>query len=193
MNSLLRTCVAAGLIAILAGCGEDKAPIGRKEMAELLVDVHLAESYSTLVKPDTLHMQGERNTDSLSRWYHNVFSHHHISAKDFVAAVDWYKAHPRELDSVYNRMIPLLGELEAKSVDTAKTKADTTKADSTIAATKKADSLAKAKTADSLKKANTMVKRAADSASKKAKDTLQKKRRKVVPLRRKDSLSHREP
>jgi hypothetical protein len=91
---------------------KDKPPIDDAKMEKLLVDIGLAEAYATLVN-DSLHKQRDKNMDSLAVYYQAVLKHHSISLQQFQQALDWYKKHPRELDSLYNRVLPVYSSFEA--------------------------------------------------------------------------------
>jgi hypothetical protein len=86
-----------------------------KEMGKLLMDLHIAEAYSTLVKKDSLHQQSAKNYDSLSVYYKDVFTHYHITQAQFDATMSWYREHPDDLDTVYTNMLPAMGILETTS------------------------------------------------------------------------------
>jgi hypothetical protein len=73
-------------------------------MAAILTDIHLAESYSTLLK-DSLHQSGDRNLDSLNALYQTILGHYNITLKEFNTSFEWYKKHPSELDSIYQKVI----------------------------------------------------------------------------------------
>jgi len=80
-------------------------------MAELMVDIHMAETYSTMVK-DSVHINGKKNPDSLAAFYKDILAHHHVTMEQFSKSLEWYKAHPNEMDSLYNNMIPILTEIK---------------------------------------------------------------------------------
>ena len=83
-------------------------------MEEVLLDIHLAEAYSTFVPKDTAVRVTEKNMDSLAVYYSRIFDSHNITREQFVSSMKWYKEHPQELDSVYTRMIPHISEMEGK-------------------------------------------------------------------------------
>lgn len=89
---------------------DTEAPIAREKMTEILTDIHLAETYSTMVW-DSVRMVN-KHPDSLSAFYNTILQHHGISLDSFSAGMDWYSAHPTELDSVYNSVISNLSTLE---------------------------------------------------------------------------------
>jgi len=74
-------------------------------MEKVLLDVQLAEVYSTMASKDSTQLQGLKNNDSLAVYYKEIFTHHHIDANQFMTSLDWYRAHPEELDSVYRAVL----------------------------------------------------------------------------------------
>lgn len=80
-------------------------------MAELMVDIQMAETYSTMVK-DSVHTNGKKNADSLAAFYKDILAHHNITMEQFSKSLDWYKSHPNEMDTLYNDMIPILTETQ---------------------------------------------------------------------------------
>ena len=84
-------------------------------MEKVLLDVNVAESYSAMVK-DSLHRVGSKNTDSLTAYYKDIFAHHKITAEQFSTSLNWYKAHPAQLDSIYNNMIPVVQKWQTRPI-----------------------------------------------------------------------------
>ena len=76
-------------------------------MQKVLLDINLAEAYSQNIK-DSLHRRGSKNIDSLAVFYKDIFEHYHITKEQFAQSMDWYKSHPEDLDTVYNKMIPVV-------------------------------------------------------------------------------------
>lgn len=70
-----------------------------EKMRALLLDINIAESYSTMVKDSTRKI-GSKSTDSLAAYYKTIFEHHHITKGAFDTSLAWYKQHPAEFDSV---------------------------------------------------------------------------------------------
>ena len=95
-------------VAITTSCknngGGDHLP--PKVMQKVLLDISIAESYSTVVK-DSTHKQGGKNIDSLTAFYKDIFAHHHITEEQFTESLDWYKSNPTELDSMYTALLPI--------------------------------------------------------------------------------------
>ena len=111
-----RLVLLGGIVAILASCSEDTAPVPRAKMAKVLRDIHIAEAWSTMAGPDSLRNSStRRNIDSLAAYYQAILARHELTLDGFSEAYEWYKIHPLELDSVYARVVPMLSELEAKS------------------------------------------------------------------------------
>lgn len=104
-------CVS--LILPLAACQQimQEEHLPRATMQNVLMDLHLAEVYSTLAGRDSLHTGGAKNLDSLAVYYNEVFAHHKINKDEFVKSISWYRSHPDELDSAYARMIPAMEKI----------------------------------------------------------------------------------
>ena len=82
-----------------------------KVMQKVLLDINLAEAYSTFEK-DTLHKAAAKNMDSLSFHYKDIFAHYNITQAQFIQSLDWYKNHPGNLDTLYNNLIPIVTKLQ---------------------------------------------------------------------------------
>lgn len=90
------------LMIMAASCRQNKgAPLSKEEMQKVLIDVQLAEVYSTMAKNDSVQTEGLKDNDSLAVFYKEVFQHHHITADQFIQSLNWYRAHPDQLDTVY--------------------------------------------------------------------------------------------
>ncbi len=100
--------IAMAMLAAFASCKQSLSGdhLPPAVMQKVLLDVNLAEAYSTSVK-DSVHRGGLKNTDSLAAFYKTIFAHYNITQAQFSASMEWYKAHPEEMDSVYNKMIPV--------------------------------------------------------------------------------------
>jgi hypothetical protein len=103
-------CLAMCLL-LMASCKykpkkkEDHLP--RELMQKALLDVNIAEAYSTLVKDSTYNKTVGKNFDSLAVYYKSILAHHKISAEAFSNSLNWYKQNPDEMDSIYVKMIPV--------------------------------------------------------------------------------------
>jgi hypothetical protein len=85
-----------------------------KQMEKILLDISLAESYSTMVK-DSTHAFGTKNYDSLTVYYKEVFEHHKVTSAQFSESLAWYKSHPTELDSIYADLLPKVIRIQSKA------------------------------------------------------------------------------
>ncbi len=81
-------------------------------MALVLSDLHLAEARAAQLPADSGgHADLGRNLDSLAVFYHTILQHHDLDTTQFRQALDWYIAHPEQLDSVYKKGIVQLEKL----------------------------------------------------------------------------------
>ncbi len=111
---LLSAVIAVSLLMTTGSCddqGAKDAPIPREKMQRLLLDINIAEVYSGMTK-DTLHKPGTKNADSLTAFYTDVFAHHQVTREQFEQAMVWYKAHPDEMDSLVNAIMPEVERLQ---------------------------------------------------------------------------------
>jgi len=101
-------------ILFVAGCkpnmGSDLLPPA--VMMKMLTDIQLAETYSGQVKGDPRQRAFAKNTDSLALYYKEIFAHYKVSQQQFDDNIQWYKAHPEDLDSIYVKMIPELSKYD---------------------------------------------------------------------------------
>lgn len=96
----------------LASCNNGKPPVTEAKMALVLTDLHLAEARATQLPPDSGgHSDLGRNLDSLAVFYKEVLHRYNLDTAQFRQALDWYMAHPKELDSVYKMGIAQLENL----------------------------------------------------------------------------------
>lgn len=103
------------LLFAFTSCQEVTTPhLPAEKMEEILLDIHLAEAYSTMVPKDSTVRITDKNLDSLAVYYKKVFDNHQITPQQFLSSMKWYKEHPVELDSIYTRMIPRISEIEGK-------------------------------------------------------------------------------
>jgi hypothetical protein len=86
-------------------------------MKAILMDIHIAEAYSSLIVVDSLQKKNfNKNTDSLAVFYQTIFKQHQVNLTQFEAAIQWYALHPEALDSAYTKMLPVLDSLKALPV-----------------------------------------------------------------------------
>ncbi len=79
-------------------------------MEQILLDINLAEAYSTMVR-DSLHKLGNKNPDSLAKYYKDIFNHHNVTREQFEKSLYWYKAHPDDLDTLVNNILPVVTKM----------------------------------------------------------------------------------
>lgn len=103
------------LILFLFACKTnlEQAPISREKMTSILLDVHYAEAYSSMLKSDSLQKKyNNKNIDSLAFFYKQILNKHQVSLDLFDSAMKWYSTHPQEMDSVYTHLLPVLDSLK---------------------------------------------------------------------------------
>lgn len=95
------------LLLTLLACNnaEDKPHLSKEKMRDILLDINIAESYSSMVR-DTIYGIGTKNADSLAAFYKAIFTHHHISRQEYEASLAWYKSNPAEMDSLFSSLVP---------------------------------------------------------------------------------------
>jgi len=110
LNKKLHILLAASL-CLTVSCKrknrESNDHIPAKQMEKIMLDVNVAEAYSTLVK-DSLHKPGEKNTDSLAVYYKTIFDHYHVTEEQYKESIEWYKRHPDDLDTLFNNISPVV-------------------------------------------------------------------------------------
>jgi hypothetical protein len=86
-------------------------------MQAVLLDIQLAEAYSIGLNEDSLAPAAkyEKNKDSLLLFYMEILKHHHLSFAGFNQAMDWYKVHPAEMDSLISGTIENLNKAKAEN------------------------------------------------------------------------------
>lgn len=107
-----RLVLLAAFLCLAAACRNDHAPLSPAKMEAVLLDVQVAEVYSSMVPRDSI--KGEsKNTDSLAAWYRSIFQHHGVTREEFDQSVNWYRNHPEELDSVYTHVMHRLEQTKS--------------------------------------------------------------------------------
>lgn len=149
-----RNSVFLVFILFLFSCKNDKLPegiIGRKEMASLLVDVHLADGavYMTAI-PDSINKYG-------MGLYKAVFNKHKVDSVTFRKSFQYYARNPIDMDKIYN---VVMKELQHKQ-------------DSLTKIIRVSDSIRSARAGDSIRK-----KMKADSAQEMQRINLLKRKKK---------------
>src|ERR1041384_2925395 len=99
---------------LLDCCKPQEQHLSHEQMEAILLDAHLAETYSTMAGKDSGRDLVTKNQDSLAAWYHAIFAHHHVTAAQFNESMDWYRGHPDELDTLYSHIIRKFDKQDAK-------------------------------------------------------------------------------
>ena len=94
------------LIAFLLflACKPTFKPLPPKDLEKLLADINFAETYCAQIR-DTAHKDLGKNIDSLNYYYQAIMQHYHLTQDQLTANLEWCKANPEELDSVYAKVI----------------------------------------------------------------------------------------
>lgn len=104
LNKKLLLLASFVSILFLASCKPDKGkpPIGKHEMAMILVDVHTAQAltfYQTTIPKDQLEKD---------RYYKSVLEKHKVTEAVFDSAVAWYARNTGDYKLVYFEVIDTL-------------------------------------------------------------------------------------
>lgn len=84
-------------------------------MKNILLDIHLAEAYSSIIVRDSVHKaRYNKEIDSLSLFYKQILSRNKVAPEAFEQALQWYALHPDKMDSVYTRLTPVLDSMKTK-------------------------------------------------------------------------------
>lgn len=85
-------------------------------MKLILLDVHFAESYSSMLSDTLQKKSNNKNIDSLAVFYGQILKKHGVSYELFDSAMNWYSDHPNELDSVYTYLLPVMDSLKTTTL-----------------------------------------------------------------------------
>ena len=91
-------------ILLITGCKSKIKPIPPREMEHVLLDINIAETYSSIIK-DSLHKDMSKNMDSLAEYYHIILNHYRITPQQLEENLAFYKANPEALDSACGRAL----------------------------------------------------------------------------------------
>lgn len=102
-------------VLLLVSCKEknDGEHFSREKMSSILLDIHYAEVYSTMVN-DSLHQIKNKNKDSLVIYYADILKHHNVTPEAFKQSMSWYEMHPGELEWVYIDMLNAVTQKESQ-------------------------------------------------------------------------------
>jgi len=112
------------ILGVVTACKkpEDKPPVDRNKMAQVITDLQIAENYSLGLHPknDSNVRRFTKNTDSLYVFYSSILNHYQLSFDDFNQAIGWYKNHPTEMDSLLSTALDCLNQAKARLGVTSK-------------------------------------------------------------------------
>ena len=101
---------------LLCACGTNKdngEHLPPAVMQKILLDINMAEAYSITVK-DAGHPGGTKNVDSLPHYYKDILAHYKITEAQLTQSLNWYKAHPDEMDTLYNNLGPVITKMQTE-------------------------------------------------------------------------------
>lgn len=105
----------ASIAALILSCNKESGNhLPPEKMKAVLTDIHLAESYSMVLKNNTLSQPSSKNIDSLSEYYAVILKHHGITSQEYQSSLEWYKEHPQDLDTIYTNMQPEFSRLQGE-------------------------------------------------------------------------------
>jgi len=115
-------------ILLFTACGEEKPPLDKKQMSEIMADMHLAESYAQLV-PVKNGEYMSTNRDTLRVLYQNIYKKNKLDTTAFFEALAWYEAHPKVFDKVYEDVLEKLSVRKEIFKDSISKSTDSIKAE----------------------------------------------------------------
>lgn len=108
---------------VMFSCKEEKGKhLPQDKMEQVLLDIQLAEVYSSMAGYDTVLHVPLKNNDSLVRFYREVLKHHNITLDQFRESLDYYRQSPNILDTIFNN---LMGTLTLEAAKLGQEKKDT--------------------------------------------------------------------
>ncbi|ASB49470.1 DUF4296 domain-containing protein [Alkalitalea saponilacus] len=113
MREIKLTIVLFTLIIAAVACSGPKVPRGfpkPDKMAEILADIHIAES--TLTHAPT--MTGAREDRNIPGHYKFILERHNLTPSEFDTIRKWYVQHPQIYQRTYEKVITKLSEREAE-------------------------------------------------------------------------------
>lgn len=87
---------------------QEQPPVPVDKMAEVLLDIQLAETYSLGLGPDSAVSRFSKNYDSLEVFYTAILKHHNLDFAKFNEAIIWYKKRPQQADSLFSLVLDKL-------------------------------------------------------------------------------------
>ncbi|HPI53301.1 MAG TPA: DUF4296 domain-containing protein [Chitinophagaceae bacterium] len=106
----LLACMILGIYS----CTETKPKLSVDKMTNLLLELHLAESYAQQIRIDTLG-RSMPNQDSLRSMNAALLKKYQVSEGDVEQSLQWYSQQPELLDSMYQQMLSELAVMASKN------------------------------------------------------------------------------
>ncbi|MFN3940716.1 MAG: DUF4296 domain-containing protein [Chitinophagales bacterium] len=85
--------------------------LSAQKMADVLTDIHLAESAILEIKSDSVR---ERRNLIIGEYYADIMSLHNVSFSDFLNSYEYYTQHPLLMNYIYKMVTDNLSLLESK-------------------------------------------------------------------------------
>ena len=91
-------------ILFFISCQEEKPLIDQQQMANILTDLHMAETYAQLIPTDKGGFM-TKNQDTLEILYSHIYKKYDLDTASFNKALNWYKERPKLFDKVYEKTL----------------------------------------------------------------------------------------
>jgi hypothetical protein len=112
-ESMLKPFFIFLLICITLSCEQKFKPIPEKKLSSMLLEMHLAESYTNNLPKDSNRSESGKQ-DSLNLFYASILNKNKISEKEFVKNIKWYSQNPSQFDSIYQTILANFSILQAQ-------------------------------------------------------------------------------
>jgi hypothetical protein len=98
-----------------ASCGRPTNVLPEKKMAQLLLDLQLADAYAIICyQSDTASVRNtfNRNIDTMKHYSALAMSKNEIDEASYKRSLRWYLDHPKEIDSAYSGALNLASQMQ---------------------------------------------------------------------------------
>ncbi len=110
----LNVCIVAYCLICFQSCGEPKPTLSVSKMTNLLLEMHLAESYGQQIRIDTLG-RSMPIQDSLLSMNAALLKKYQVTEKEVEESLQWYSQRPELLDSMYQQILSELAIMASKN------------------------------------------------------------------------------
>ncbi len=100
----------------LFSCSEEESELippedvlSRQKFTSVMIDVQLVEG----MKVHKLGPKRDRRPD-MGQMYSEIFEKHGIGKEEFVRTYDFYKSHPKEMETIYEQVLDSLSKLDVE-------------------------------------------------------------------------------